>query len=568
MSNMSDQAVWLPPGVGLLLRAKRIALRNRVIEALQASPIRIASTVLFLLLIWAGLYFLFWAVFDYLDRTPLEGAVAVPMVFNFFFVAMLLLLTFSNAIIAYSALFARNETAYLLAAPVPPKALVLVKYLETLLFSSWSFFLLGLPLMLAIANMQTTQSTGVFCGLFLGLFLAFVPIPGALGLIAAWLIARYVPRTVRHGLLAAGIAIIVIAAVLGLRAVQLSETDTTVWLKGFFGKMEFVQSVLLPNAWVSMGIEEAMNGRPAEALRYMLVVLANALFLSLLAVRIVSRGLMGAYDRATSSRGRPGRAAAKVAGGVAGVLFFYLPKRLRLIAVKDFRTFLRDPMQWSQLGILFGLMGLYLLNMPRFQIEMVTERLSLLVPFLNLSAVSFILATFTTRFVFPLVSLEGHQLWLIGLLPIPRGRILLAKFAFAMTVSTTVAVGTMGLAAFILRMPAAWTAVYLAVTFAVCVGVCGLAVGLGARMPMFGERNPTRIANGFGGTVNLIATVGLIVCVLTGMGFAAVKAGIASDTPTVRETTVHVTAAVMLFAVAVGAIAMVVGARHLRRLEV
>ena len=219
-------------------------------------------------------------------------------------------------------------------------------------------------------------------------------------------------------------------------------------------------------------------------------------------------------------------------------------------------------------GILFGLMGLYLINMPRFQIELVSERLSLLVPFLNLSAVSFILATFTTRFVFPLVSLEGHQLWLIGLLPIPRGRILLAKFAFAMTVTTTVAVGTMGLAAFILRMPAAWTAVYLAVTFAVCVGVCGLAVGLGARMPMFGEQNPTRIANGFGGTVNLIATVGLIVCVLAGMGLAAVRAGLASETPSVRETTLQLTAAVILFAVAVGMTALSFGARHLRRLEV
>jgi len=567
MSSAYEQAGWLPPGVGLLLGAKRVSLRNRLIAALRASPIRIASTVLFLVLIWAGLYFLFWAIFEQFDRT-LEGAVAVPLVFNFFFVAMLLLLTFSNAIIAYTALFARNETSYLLAAPVPAKAVVLVKYLETLLFSSWSFFLLGLPLMVAITNLHSMQSPGVFCGLFLGLFLAFVPIPGALGLIGAWLIARCVPRTIRRGLLTVGIAIIVVAAILGLRAVQLNETDTTVWLKGFFKKMEFVQSVLLPNSWVSMGIEEAVQGRLGAAMSYLLVVLANALFLSLLAVRIVARGLMGAYDRATSSRGRTGRAAAKVAGGVAGALFFYLPKPLRLIAVKDFRTFVRDPMQWSQLGILFGLMGLYLLNMPRFQIEMVTERLSLLVPFLNLCAVCFILATFTTRFVFPLVSLEGHQLWLIGLLPIPRAQILLAKFAFALTVSTAVAVGTMGLAAFILRMPAVWTAVYLTVTFAVCVGVCGLAVGLGARMPMLGEKNPTLIANGFGGTVNLIATVGLIVCVLAGMGVAAFKAGMLSVAPSVQDTTLHLTAAVVGFAVVVGAIAMAVGARHLRRLEV
>jgi ABC-2 type transport system permease protein len=213
-------------------------------------------------------------------------------------------------------------------------------------------------------------------------------------------------------------------------------------------------------------------------------------------------------------------------------------------------------------------MGLYLLNMPRFHWDLVPERLSLLVPFLNLSAVSFILATFTSRFVFPLVSLEGHQLWLIGLLPIARSRILIAKFAFAMTVCATVALGTMGLAGSILKLAPSWMVLYLAVTFAVCVGLCGLAVGIGARMPVFGERNPTRIANGFGGTVNLIASVGLVVLVLAGMALIAIRTGSDPTTGGPNASTLLLGGAVIAVAVLAGVTAMWIGAERLRRLEV
>ena len=82
------------------------------------------------------------------------------------------------------------------------------------------------------------------------------------------------------------------------------------------------------------------------------------------------------------------------------------------------RTFVRDPAQWSQLTILFGLLVLYLANMPTLRLEFAASGWFLFIPFLNLCAVSLILATFTCRFVFPLVSLEGHQMWLLGVLPV------------------------------------------------------------------------------------------------------------------------------------------------------
>jgi ABC-2 type transport system permease protein len=48
-----------------------------------------------------------------------------------------------------------------------------------------------------------------------------------------------------------------------------------------------------------------------------------------------------------------------------------------------------------------------------------------------------------------------------------------------------------------------------------CVGLSGLAVGMGAKMPSLTEESPSRIAAGFGGTLNLVVSTIYIVIVVT-----------------------------------------------------
>ena len=554
-----------PVGIGALLRVKQRALINHMATALAESPLKLLGTVGFVVLIWFGLYGLFYAMFEYLSSQTLEAVVAVPLLFSFFFVALLVLLTFSNAILAYSALYDRNEAVYLLTAPLAPRAVVTIKYLEVLFFSSWSVILLGLPLMMAVAKF--TPEPDLFYPLFLALFLFFVPIPGAAGLVVAWLAACYLPRSARKTVFCVVAAAAMIGTIWGLRFLQRMEGMEADWLSVFLFRMDFVQSALLPSTWITRGVEHAMHDRLDQAVMYLLLLAANALFLSWLAIVFTGDRLLMAIDRASVGRSGAARLPASASGGVLGAVFCYLPHPVRLIAVKDLRTFLRDPLQWSQLAILVGLMALYLVNMPRFQVELLSERWALAVPLLNFGAIGFILATFTSRFVFPLVSLEGHQFWLLGLLPMERRRLLQAKFAFAMTVSVTVGVGAMALAAVVLRIAAAWVAVHLVVTFALCVGLCGMAVGVGARMPVLHQRNPARIASGFGGTVNLLASVGLVVGALASFGLLSLRAFRHQLNAGPDLFTVLSIVGIACGLMAAGLVALGIGARHLQRME-
>jgi len=542
---------------------------NRLRSALAESPLRLFSTLLLVGLIWMSLYGLFFTIFSQLFRlreSVLETIVTLPLVFHFFFLALTLLLSFSNAILVYGGLFSGREPAFLLAAPVRPLHLVTVKYAEALFFSSWSLALVGLPLLAALA--RVSSEPWYFYPLFATFFLCFVPIPGAIGLLGAWAAAMWSPRNPKRVLVAAAVLVGVAGAWWLQDVVRRGDVASAEWLKHFFARMSLVQGSFWPNTWISLGIDHALHERLAEAGFYLLVTFSNAALLSWMAVNVVSRHLVTAFGRA---RSLPARTVRTNGGGLAllgRIMFFYLPMPMRLIAMKDMRTFFRDPMQWSQLAILFGLLALYVVNIPRLNIEFAGARTQLLVSFLNFAAVALILATFTSRFVFPLVSLEGQQLWLIGLLPISRARLLAAKLVFALTVTLASAMAVMGLSAYVLHVPWAWALIHLAATAAVCFGLCGLSVGLGARLPMFEHRNPARIASGFGGTVNLIASLMLVFASLGGMAAISLRARALSGGLGVDGVMVGLLGGVVLVNVAAAYLALRTGWRHFRSREV
>ena len=558
--------------IGMLMRYRARAVWNRVQQAADEGPVRLAATVILVSLVWIGLYFLFGVVFHQFHRTPLEATVAIPLIFNFFFAAMLALLVFSNAILAYGALFGAGESVYLLTTPLTPRDFVTVKYLESLFHSSWSLVLIGLPLMLAMADEVRSP---IFYVLFIAFFIVFIPIPGALGILLAWGAARFFPRRLLKTVAFVGSITLAVLVVWGIRSLRLGETAAEVWLRDFLATMSFVQSAFLPNQWVAAGIDHALHGQFHESGMYLFVTFANALFLSWMAVMIVSSWFDVAHDRALANRGGDPRRSNANRRSFVGLLFFYLPTPLRLIATKDMTTFLRDPLQWTQLAILFGLLTLYLTNLPTLWTGLAVSRWTQILPFLNLCAISLILATFTCRFVYPLVSLEGQKFWLVGLLPMPRGHLLRAKFAFAMTITLLGALGAMALAIAMLNLHPLWALLHVLVVVAVCYGLCGFSVGIGARLPMFDQPYTAaqgaiaaRVANSVGGTTNLLASLALMAGMLTCVGVATLRTFELSDrsAPDPPSTIWCVLAAGL--GVSAGQIALTMGAKHLERIDV
>ena len=108
------------------------------------------------------------------------------------------------------------------------------------------------------------------------------------------------------------------------------------------------------------------------------------------------------------------------------------------LALKDIRLFWRDPTQWIQFMIFFGLLCIYVMNLRNIALSFHNPFWEALIAHFNLAACGLTLSTLTTRFVFPQFSLEGKRIWILGLSPFGLHRLLLQKFALSASVSISI----------------------------------------------------------------------------------------------------------------------------------
>ncbi len=191
-----------------------------------------------------------------------------------------------------------------------------------------------------------------------------------------------------------------------------------------------------------------------------------------------------------------------------GWLMRPLPTAVRLLVVKDLRLFRRDPLQWSQVLIFAGFLVVYFWNIPSFTYDVSAIGSYIgwvnMVSFLNLSVVGLLLSTFTTRFVYPVISLEGRRFWILGPSGVRRQTILWAKFLFAAAGTLLPCSGLVLVSDLTLRVSMPVLLSHQLTCLVLCLGLAGIAVGLGAWLPNLREESPARIAAGFGGTLTLV----------------------------------------------------------------
>ena len=190
---------------------------------------------------------------------------------------------------------------------------------------------------------------------------------------------------------------------------------------------------------MTRGLMSAARGDISGALVPLAQVWSNGLVLFVLATWIAKRLYRTAYD--CYAGGGRGKKIYKATGldRVMEFLVCYLDKPTRVLVVKDFRTFRRDPTQWVIL-IIFGL--LMLLGASNFR-QYYSADLAVMdkyaISLMNLCGTAILLCAGLSRFVFPLISLEGRKFWILGLTPVSRDQLLRGKFAFAATGSLVVA---------------------------------------------------------------------------------------------------------------------------------
>ena len=508
------------PLIALLWAKGRIA-RHSIARLGRESKLKVAFVSISAVLLWIGIFQLARLGFhlfedfgsDLLGPGRLRFSdLIMARLLSVFALALFVMLIFSNVLVAFATLYRAREVTFLVQSPISVSTFFLGRFGECVSVSSWASAYLGAPILLAYG--LVTGAPAVFYLSLLAFYLPFVVVPAAIGATLAILAVRLFARLRRGPWVVAALSV---AGLFVFFRGQLAapSLDDSATLQAIVDVMGRTQSPFLPSYWAAQGVLGAATGDVREAGFYFLLLVANALLFTWIATGVAERffhrgwsALQGGDSRRTARRGLLAR---------LDVLLRPLPQPTRALVVKDVRLFWRDPAQWSQFVLFFGIMALYVANLRGMRSAPDQELWRAWGTLLNLGASMLILASLTTRFIYPLISLEGRRFWILGLSPVPLRRVVWQKFFLSVATTSVFTVGVALLSALQLGLDRLTLLLTLTGVAATTVALSGLAVGLGSLYPNFDEDNPSRIVSGMGGTLNFLLSMLYIVLVTAGL---------------------------------------------------
>lgn len=466
----------------------------------------VAAATLFLA---AGFLIAYRAV-DYFKSVPEIGPLLAGKLLGMAFLAFMSILLLSNLVTALSTFFLARDLDLLVGAPLDWGRFYLAKLGETIVHSSWMVALLALPLLTAYG---LVWDGGVLFPLIaLGALVPLCVIPGVIGTAITLVLVNIFPARRTRDLL--GLVTILAAGGLVLmlrmlRPEQLAGPEGFRSLVDFIAVLRTPTSDWLPSEWASAMVMNWLTRR-ADALPV-------ALLWSTAAVAVVAGALVhqrlytSGYARAQEGADSGVRGASW--SRVAKALMPGVPVMRREFILKDLKTFFRDSTQWSQLILLGVLVAVYLFNiraLPLFTGERVPMFLVTLIVFLNQGLAGFVIAAVAARFIFPSVSLEGRQLWLLRSSPLDPRAMLRSKYVVGVAPLLILALILTITTNRILQASAFMMAVSLATVVVFTLAVSALALGIGTLYPQYDTENAAQIPTSFGGLVFMLLSIALL----------------------------------------------------------
>ena len=464
-------------------------------------------------------YWFFGYIFDYLKQLGDVGTLLIGKVLSLTFFAVMVLLFISNLLTSISTIYRNRETAHLFALPLAGGEIFTSKAIDSFIFSTWAFAVLGLPMIFAYGQ-AAGYSLYYYIPIVLLMFFPFVLIPAAASNIILLIYFRFA-----RSLNPKKFALLVVAGLLAVlfTYLKLSTPENLSlytyqdWriLNNYLSGMALSSSPYLPSSWVSASLQQIASANLKGAGIFILSLISSALIIwqitIFLAGHIFAPGWQNTFGAASAGAKRPIISGVLLAPLRSGL--FPSSSSLKNMLYKDASIFFRDASQWGQLSILIGLMLVYLFNLRFFPANLTDPFWKSVIAFANFAFTGFVLATLAVRFVFPTISMEGKSFWALKSAPVKTSLIFWEKFALAFFFFAGLAEVLAYISCRMLGLPPLVSLINHLGVLLVSFSLTGLAVGMGAIFPNFEEQNPSRIASGAGGMLAAILSL-VYVCIV------------------------------------------------------
>jgi ABC-2 type transport system permease protein len=473
---------------------------------------------LFWLGIFISVYFLVGKFLDIEGFGPFLARKLMEMLLASLFV----MLTFSNIITALSTFYLSDDLELVLSLPISRPTFHYARFLDTLTQSSWMMALFGVPVFLAY-GMRSEAGPGFYAALLFAVP-ALLMLATNIGITVSTLLVNVFPARRTRELMVL-LAMMMLAGLFVLlrtlrpeRLVNAQEFENAA---AYIAQLSVPAPALFPPRWASEIISSTLLYSPFPYTE------AALLMTGLLASTAIARWTTAwGFDNGWS-RSQEARSARFYRSTVFDAVSSVLPRAWRPHFSKELRVFARDPAQWSQVFLLMGVCGVYLVSIHALPFEAFQGELLAFMKqamsFLNLGMGGFVMAAIAARFNFAAVSREGRAFWLVRSGPVDPATMLRAKSVLGLVpmliVGQVVTVGS-GL---MLDAPGWLLAIESLTTLFLGYAMSGLAVSLGALWPDFRADTAARAATGPAAVFFMVLalTLDFVVLALEIIGFYA-----------------------------------------------
>ncbi len=500
------------PGVWTILTPKWRGALARVRQE-RKSRAKFVLLALTAIGFWTAVFGVAWRVLRYIQNVQEIGVLLAGKMLSVILLAFLSILLLSNIITALSTFFLAKDLDLLVAAPIGWFRLYLSRLGETIVHSSWMVGLLALPIFTAYG--VVFSGGPLFPFVAIAAVIPYLALPAVAGTIFTVLLVNVFPaRRTREllGLVGLGAVAVVVVMLRFIRPEQLARPEGFQNFMDYLAVLKTPTSPWLPSEWAS---EMVMNWLTRVFDPWPIVKLWGAGLLALAAGAAVHRRLfLLGYSKAQEGAARKVR---RMLRGPAATLLAWLPPQKREFLFKDMRLFFRDNTQWSQLILLVVLLMIYIFNIKSLPIhsgERIPFALVTIISFLNLGLAGFVLSAVAARFIFPAISLEGRQMWLLRSSPLDPRAMLWSKYWMGTVPLLVLAISITLLTNVLLQVSPFMMAVGLMTIVLYTLAVSALALTFGVFYPQFGTENAAQIPTSFGGIVYMMASLCLLAVVI------------------------------------------------------
>ncbi|MBP1464482.1 hypothetical protein EYB53_002055 [Candidatus Chloroploca sp. M-50] len=532
--------------IGVLVRARLQITRNNLIRSSLGNKIGLAFLLGLGSLAMLGLYsFTRFTVsllrdpeFEALLREAAQTTPGLPTAIapllaavpSMIMLLALTLLIFSSFTSLLNSLYLAGDLDMLLVAPVPMRAVFVVKFFGGLLTQYLILFVMLAPVLVGYGH---GMAYGFFYLVSVLVALLVVPfLPAGLGALLVMAVVRIIPARRARELVS------ILGGLIGVTFFLLSQFSrqfiASVAGPDTLALLLLLDMPLLPSTWAGRALVASGEGQWLALLGYGSLFLGMSLAIFAACLVLAERLYYDGWSNLANQGGKVRvRKANERNAWLPGstLVSRLLPLEARALLAKDLRLFFRDLRNLQALIFPLALAGIWTFQALTTPNTIESPAVAWALPFVQLLSAGiafFICLSISSVLAGTGISREGKAFWLLKLAPISASRLLLGKMTLAFLPFPVIGTAFLLILALVGHQSPGIFVQQWALLMLVGLGCAAFGIGLGAAFPRLDWENPQQQATWQSGCLSTIfypLYLGLMLLLVAGSGSLGVVLG-------------------------------------------